>query len=358
MMNNRIDRFRALFDNWNVDAVLITSPTNRRWLSGFSGSAGTLLISYDKAILSTDSRYWEQAGREAPQFRLYYHRNERNDLRNFLESGAVRHIGIEAKHLTVSDWNGLQHINGFSWSQLEMTAEVLRVTKSPEEIEAIRRAAIITDQTVAWFQQNAKPGITEKALAWELEKFMRQAGADRPGFDIIVASGPNSALPHHHPGDRVLQEGDAVIVDLGAEVAGYKSDLTRTFFLGETASERFAEVYNTVLEAQQAAINGIKADIFGKEVDAFARDIIEAAGYGENFGHGTGHSVGMDIHENPRLSRQADKDVLPAGAVVTVEPGIYIPGWGGVRIEDLILITTEGPEYLSHAPKSPVIPIT
>lgn len=183
---------------------------------------------------------------------------------------------------------------------------------------------------------------------------MREAGASQVGFDIIVASGPNSALPHHHPGERLLQAGDIVIVDLGAEFGGYKSDLTRTFYLGETAPDAFWDIYHTVHAAQVAAIGGIRAGVTGQYVDSLARDLIAGAGHGEHFGHGTGHGVGLDIHEDPRFSRVAEKTIIPAGAVMTVEPGIYLPGYGGVRIEDLVLVTAEGSEYLSQAPKTPL----
>ena len=186
---------------------------------------------------------------------------------------------------------------------------------------------------------------------------MREAGADRPAFDIIVASGPNSALPHHRPGDRVLQAGDIVIVDLGAEFDGYKSDLTRTFYLGTSPENRFWEIYNTVQAAQQAAIGGIRPGVTGKAVDSLARDLITAAGHGDHFGHGTGHGVGIDIHEDPRFSKVSEKTIIPDGAVMTVEPGIYLPDYGGVRIEDLLLVTPEGYSYLSAAPQTPLIPI-
>ncbi len=186
---------------------------------------------------------------------------------------------------------------------------------------------------------------------------MRESGAEAIAFDIIVASGPNSALPHHHSGERRLQAGDIVIVDLGAQVDGYKSDLTRTFYLGETADDAFWDIYNTVEAAHAAAIGGIRPGVTGKDVDALARDLITAAGHGDHFGHGTGHGVGLEIHEEPRFSRLSEKTIIPAGAVMTVEPGVYLPGYGGVRIEDLVLVTSGGAEYLSAAPKSPLIAI-
>lgn len=354
-MTDKLEQARANFDKWRIDGLLITSAANRRWLSGFTGSAGQLLVTRDRAVLSTDSRYWEQAAQQAPHFEVYRHRDKKDDTQTFLEMGGANVIGFEARHMTVAGLKDLKRQNGFRWKALTPTVEPFRAVKSAEEVAAIRTAARITDETVAQVPRLAQPGLSEQAVAWELEKFMRDAGADRPGFDIIVASGPNSALPHHHPGDRLLQPGDIIIVDLGAEVGGYRSDLTRTFYLGESADDRFWGIYNTVLRAQVAAIEGIRPGVTGKAVDSLARDVITAAGHADNFGHGTGHGLGLEIHEDPRFSVKSDRVIIPAGAVMTVEPGIYLPGYGGVRIEDLVLVTTNGYEYLSAAPKSPLI---
>jgi Xaa-Pro aminopeptidase len=356
-MNNRLDKVRKNLDKWGVDGVLITSPANRRWLTGFTGSAGKVLVTRDRAIMSTDSRYWEQAAQQAPRFEIYRQRDKKDDLDNFLRGGGVRHIGFEGRHVTVAELKTLRKEKDFRWKSLAATIEPFRAVKSADELAAIRSAAHITDETVNQVPRLARPGLSEKAVAWELEKYMRQAGADRPGFDIIVASGPNSALPHHHPGERPLQPGDMLIVDLGAEVDGYHSDLTRTFYLGAEASDDFWEIYETVRRAQATAIEGIHSGVKGKVVDSLARDVIDSAGHKEHFGHGTGHSLGLEIHEEPRFSVLAEKMVIPQGAVMTVEPGIYVPGLGGVRIEDLVLVTNGGVEVLSRAPKSPLIPI-
>jgi Xaa-Pro aminopeptidase len=342
---------------WKVDGLLISSATNRRWLSGFTGSAGQLLVTADRAILATDSRYWERAEQEAPAFEIFRNKDQKEDMPDFLAKGGAKRIGYEAKHVSVLGARVLKKNKAYGWRALKETVEPFRGIKSAEEIELIREAARITDRTVAEFPRLARPGLSEQAVAWEVEKFMREAGADRPGFDIIVASGPNSANPHHHPGSRILSPGDIVIVDLGAEFGGYKSDLTRTFYLGDQADDQFWDIYNTVYQAQTAAIDGIRAGVTGKAVDSLAREVIEAAGHGDHFGHGTGHSLGLDIHEDPRFSKRSEKVILPVGAVMTVEPGIYLPGYGGVRIEDLILVTENGAEYLSSAPKSPLIPL-
>jgi Xaa-Pro aminopeptidase len=356
-MTDKLAKVRGNFDQWRVDGILITGAANRRWLSGFTGSAGQLLVTRERAVLSTDSRYWEQAAQQAPSFEVYRHKNEKDDTLKFLQSGGANRIGFEAKHVTVAELKALRKNRGFTWRPLDPTIEPFRAVKSEDELASIRAAARMTDETIAQFPRLARMGLSERDAAWELEKLMRDAGADRPAFDIIVASGPNSALPHHRPGDRLLRPGDIVVVDLGAEVSGYKSDLTRSFYLGEPADERFLEIYGTVLQAQRAAIEGICPGVIGKSVDSLARNVIEGAGHGEHFGHGTGHSLGLEIHEDPRFSRLSKKVIIPENAVMTVEPGIYLPGYGGVRIEDLILVTQEGPSYLSQAPKSPVIPL-
>lgn len=356
-MNERLEQARGRFEDWGVDAILITTPANRRWLTGFTGSAGKLLLTTDKAILATDSRYWTQLEREAPHIELFSTRDDPSDLANFLAKGGGKRIGIEANAVPVAEFRALEKINGYTWVLLSNPIEILRQVKSADEVAVIRTAAEITDLAMEQVPNLVRPGITEAELAWLLERTMREAGADAMAFDIIVASGPNSALPHHHPGDRELAAGDALIVDMGAAVGGYKSDLTRSFFLGETAPDQYWAIYNTVLAAHTAAIDQLRAGMTGKAGDAFAREVITAAGYGDRFGHGLGHGVGLDIHEEPRLSRIREKETIPVGSVVTVEPGIYIPGYGGVRIEDLILVGESENTLLSHAAKTPLIPV-
>ncbi len=355
-MMDRLSAMRANFDAWQVDALLLTSPANRRWASGFSGSAAQVLVTRDRALLATASRYWARAEQAAPAYEIFRLTDGKEAMANFLAQGGAR-IGIEARHVTLAQRDQLGGYEGITWVSLAATVEPLRAVKSEEELAAIRAAARLTDAAVAQVPRLARPGVSERAVAWEIEKFMREAGAEAPAFDIIVASGPNSALPHHHPGDRQLQAGDIVIVDLGAQVDGYKSDLTRTFYLGETADDAFWSIYNTVSAAHQAAIAGIRQGVTGKTIDALARDLITTAGHGEHFGHGTGHGVGLEIHEEPRFSRLAADTPIPAGAVMTVEPGIYLPGYGGVRIEDLMLVAEDGAQYLSGAPQTPLIPV-
>jgi Xaa-Pro aminopeptidase len=231
----------------------------------------------------------------------------------------------------------------------------MREVKTAEEIEHLKAAAELTDLAMSQVGDLAEPGMTESELAWKLEQIMREAGAESMAFPIIVASGPNSALAHHTPGNRKLQYGEPLIVDMGARVNGYCGDLTRSFFTGDGPDDKFDEIYNIVLEAQVAAITGIKAGMMGNEADALARDIISEAGYGEEFGHSLGHGVGLDIHEGPGVSSLTVDHRLPDQSAVTIEPGIYIVGWGGVRIEDLVLVTASGCDYLSTCKKEPYI---
>jgi Xaa-Pro aminopeptidase len=356
LTGERLAAVRRQMDEWQVGSVLIGSAANRRWLSGFTGSAGWLLVTRQKAWLGTDFRYWEQAARQAPALELARFKGRTDEaLAQLIKDEAASPVGIEADHLTVSGYDTLQKIEGIAWRKLRKSVEPLREVKAPEELAAIRAAAAITDLTMARVNDLAQAGLTERELAWQLEKVMRQAGADSVAFPVIVASGPNGALAHHRPGDRRLQSGDTIVVDMGAARDGYMSDLTRTFYLGNQPDEHFWHVYNLVLQAQTAVLQQARAGMTGKEVDALARDVIAAAGHGDEFGHSLGHGVGLEVHEGPRFSYLAEEDTMPAGAVVTVEPGIYQPGWGGVRIEDLILLTETGLERLSHCPKQPLI---
>jgi Xaa-Pro aminopeptidase len=349
----RIETVRTLLDKWEVDAMLIGSPHNRRWLSGFTGSFGWLLVSAEKAILGTDFRYVEQAGRQTPEFDLFkWVRADGLDAwRQFL--GRETRIGIESQYITLADYATMQQLDGVAWKPLAMTVEPLRDVKDSAEIEQIRAAAAITDFAMAQVHRLAQPGVTERELAWQLEKIMREHGADGLAFETIVASGPNGALPHHRPTDRKLQIGDNITIDMGARLDGYHSDMTRAFYLGDEPDEQFWTIYNLVLSAQQNVLDHLKAGLTGAETDALARDVIAKAGYGANFGHGLGHGVGLFIHEGPRLAA-TENGVIPAGAAVTVEPGVYIPGWGGVRIEDLVIVTQDGIEVLSKCQKKPI----
>ncbi len=347
----RLTKLREAMAAEELDAILITQPENRRYLSGFTGSAGVLLISQDQAILATDFRYYEQVERQAPGFHLAKIKDKFESLLPELvhELGAKR-VGFESAHLTVDRYQEWQKIaEDFELVPTKGLVEEIRTVKDEDELDKIRRAIALTDEAFAHIVSFIEPGMTEKEVAWEIEVFMRTHGAEKLAFDLIVGSGPNGAMPHATISERVIRAGEPIVMDMGAMVEGYNSDLTRTICLGRPDG-RFREIYNIVLEAQQAAERDIRPGMTGKEADEIARQVIEGAGYGDNYGHGLGHGVGLAVHEKPRLGRLSE-DVLKPGMVFTIEPGIYLPGWGGVRIEDIVVMREDGVEVLTQAGK-------
>ena len=341
-MNNRLKQLREKLAEKEIDAILITQPENRRYLSGFHGTAGYLIITAKKAILATDFRYTEQAQSEAPDFEIQrISRSLKDWLPGLVSDLGIRQMGFEGGDVTYSFHHLLRGALRKVQSTIKLISvdglvEGIRVVKEPEEIEFISKSAAITDSAFEDVEPKIKAGMTEKQLAWELEKALREKGSESLPFDIIVGSGPNAALPHAKPSDRVINEGEPIVIDMGARYKGYASDLTRTACAGK-ANAKFKEIYNIVLEAQQAAIVKIKQGMTGKAADAIARKVIEQAGYGEAFGHSLGHGVGLAEHEAPYLSANS-KEKLADGMVFTVEPGIYITRWGGVRIEDTVVM--------------------
>lgn len=356
---NRLQQLRQKMEAENLDGLLITQPDNRRYLSGFTGSNGVLIISKTRQALATDSRYYEQVRQQCPGWELlavgYDFAGSMLELLRQFELGGGR-VGFEAAELSVSTLLGWERaVQGrLVLVGTENLVEELRMVKDADELTRMKKAIALADETLAHITEWLRPGVTEREVSWEIESYMRTHGASALSFESIVASGPNSAKPHGRPGERVLQPGDALTLDIGCVVDGYCSDITRSFSLGEPADAQYRAVWDIVLQAQQAAISGIRADQPGAEVDKLARDVIEQAGYGQNFGHGLGHSLGIAVHESPRYSFTYQNDV-PAGAVMTVEPGIYLPGWGGIRIEDVVLVTENGPEVLTAAPKFAVL---
>jgi Xaa-Pro aminopeptidase len=361
-VNQRLANVRAKLAEQGVDELLVTRPENQLYLSGFCGGEyldATLLISAEHTMISTDSRYYEDVRRRAPDFKLFEAGYDRNKaLGEFAAVTKAKVMGYEMTHLTVAtlkDWTKAARKAGFKLVPTTGLVEEFRMVKEPAELAAIKRAVELTDAAFAHFVANVKVGMTEKEAAWNIEEYMRTHGADKVAFDLIVASGPNGALPHAIPGARKFQRGEPIVVDIGCRIDYYHSDMTRTICLGQP-DEQFNKVFSTVLKAQKAAEKKIKAGVKGKRADAFARNVIEKAGYGEYFGHGLGHGVGLAVHENPRASKLS-KDVYRPGMTLTIEPGIYIPGWGGVRIEDLVIIQEDGMEILSQASKEPIVKI-
>jgi Xaa-Pro aminopeptidase len=334
-------------------AILISQPENRHYLSGFDGSAGFLLVTQKQALLATDFRYIEQARAQAPDYEIFRTTGNMADWFPGLAAELeLKSLSFEAEHLTFARHRQLNDILNKTRPQLKLVpvdglVESLRAIKEAEEIELITRAVEMADAAYEYVETTIQAGMTEKEVAWEIEKFLRENGSEAIPFDIIVASGPNSALPHAKPTSRAIGSGEPVVIDLGARIGGYGSDLSRTVCLG-SRNDRFNKVYDTVLRAQLAAIDSVKAGMTGEETDALARTVIKEAGYGEAFGHGLGHGVGLAAHEQPGLA-PASSEPLVDGMVFTVEPGIYLTGWGGVRIEDIILMENGRARVLSRA---------
>ena len=352
----RLTKLRQKLADEKLDAILITNAANRRYISGFSGSAGTLIISQERAVLATDFRYYEQVGKQAPHFELAKVKDKLTDLLpDLIGEMESRRLGFESQNVTVSLHQELaEALPG----EVELVAtsglvQEIRAVKDEGELANLRQAIGLTDAAYAHIAGFMQPGMTERDVAWELESFMRTHGAEKVSF-VTVASGPNGAMPHATPSDRPIQVGDPVVMDMGALVGGYTSDLTRTVVLGE-ASGRYREVYEIVLQAQQAALRGIRPGMTGQQADALARDVIQEAGYGDQFGHGLGHGVGLVVHEHPWVGQRHEKEMLHLGMVFTVEPGIYLPGEFGVRIEDVALLREDGPQTLSQAAKEPLL---
>jgi Xaa-Pro aminopeptidase len=356
IFSKRTMQVRDALAEWQVDGLLVTNATNCRWLSGFTGSFCALLITSDKAVLATDSRYWLQAADQAPDFELFQARRTTQDMARLILSAGVPTIGFEANRVTFLQAQELQAIEGISWKPLNKVLEAMRMVKTADEIGTIQEAAVITDAAMARVPAFITPGITEAELAWRLEQHMRELGASGMAFPPIIAFGPNSALPHHAPGERELREDEVILVDMGAKFNGYHSDLTRTYYYGKTADPQFLEIFDIVLAAQTAALDQIKAGINTVVGHLAAADVINDAGYGDYFGHGLGHGLGLEIHEIPYLSAIRDPQTIKKDCTITIEPGIYLPDWGGIRIEDLVQVTQNGTKPISRSPKtSPLI---
>ena len=357
----RIQKLRQKMANESLDGLLVTQPDNRRYLSGFSGSNGILIISKERQGLATDSRYYTQVRQECPDWELLevgydFAANMLELLREF-GLGGLR-VGFEAGNVSVSELHRWERaLTGrLILVNTENIVEELRMEKDEGEIIRIKKAIALADETMLHITNWLHPGVTEQETAWEIESYMRTHGASALSFEPIVASGPNSAKPHARLTNRRLQMGDPLTIDIGCVVDGYCSDITRSFCLAKPADDRYQSVWNTVLQAQEAAIAGAKANLPGADVDGIARDVIKQAGYGEYFGHGLGHGLGVAVHESPRFSF-IYSGTVPTAAVMTVEPGIYIPGWGGVRIEDVVLVRENAAEVLTNAPKEMVLKV-
>lgn len=349
-MQSRLQSLRGFMLQQEIDSLIISKPENRRYFSGFTGTAGMLLITEKTAALITDFRYVEQASKQANGFDIVRHGNVIFEtLSKITSEFGSKKIGFESDFVSFEGYQLL----GQACAKAELIPvklDHLRGQKDPEEIALITKAVAIADSAFSHVLRMIRPGISELDVAFELETTMRRLGSAKPAFDTIVASGKRSAMPHGVASDKLLEKGDFVTMDFGAVFQGYHSDMTRTVVLGK-ATDMQRKVYDTVLKAQLTGVQAVKAGKLCFEVDAEARSVIAAADYAEYFGHGLGHCVGLVIHEDPRLSPANETGRLAENMVVTVEPGIYIPDWGGVRIEDIVVVTSSGCNILTASDK-------
>jgi Xaa-Pro aminopeptidase len=352
----RLNRLRNKLKEQELESILVSQPDNIFYLSGFKGSDGWLLITQNISILAVDFRYIEQAKIEAPGFEILQIKgNITNWFPEILIDHKLKNIGIEGDYLTITMF---QHLQNVLKNQHELKIiitsniiESLRNNKDPSELKKIEQAAILTDKAIEYGMTILKPGIKENQFAWKLEQYLRDNGSEQLPFDIIVASGPHSAWPHAKPTERIILEDEPITIDIGAKINGYCCDISRTFCLG-SGNTMFHKIYDIALSAQLAACSSITAGMTGQAADLIARTIISEAGYKTEFGHGLGHGIGLVIHELPRLGPNSD-DILSNSMVFTIEPGIYIAGWGGVRIEDSVTLDNNRISVLSKTTKIP-----
>lgn len=358
-MNARVEAIRAYLAANSIEALLISAPENRRYLSGFSGSNGYLVITQSLAVLATDFRYIEQSKQESPDFELVRIAAGLDWLTDLLNNANIANLSFESDNITVAFHDRLVNSLSEKSSQgvvvtlnpVTGVCDKLRMGKDELELNALYKSIEIADIALDQVAPTITTKDTESDVALRLDNAMRLIGAEKPSFDTIVASGPNGALPHHRPSSDLIQEGAPIVIDMGAIYNGYCSDLTRTIFVGQP-SEEFKRVYNIVLEAQKAAMRDAQAGMTGGDIDQIARKVINDEGYGEYFGHALGHGVGLAVHEFPRLGPNAPEEVNDS-MVFTIEPGIYLPGSGGVRIEDTVIMRNGTIQQLSKARKAP-----
>jgi Xaa-Pro aminopeptidase len=367
MSQDSISQLRKWLVEQKLDAFMVTQPQNRSYLSGWLNDdeegAGMLFVSQQEQIVLTNSLYKEVAEREAVGWQVIVppalSRDYPASIVDLAKKYGWEKIGFESMALLYGVYEKMRSAGEgvFTLQPFEHSfVNQLRVVKQPYEIELLRRAIAITDEMFAHLCEWIQEGMSEKEVEWEVTRYMLSLGADSPAFETIVASGPNGSMPHAVPGQRRIQRGEMITIDMGARYKGYCADMTRTICLGRPEEQRMLDLYAVVLKAMKTCEAGLHAGISGKEADALARDVLEKEGLGEFYIHSTGHGVGLQIHEEPNLSqRSPDGTTLPAGSVVTVEPGVYIPGWSGLRIEDCVLITQNGSEVLTKSPTELVI---
>ena len=357
-----MSKLNLLMQSINTDAALITSPVNRRYYTGFKASAGTLVVTRKESVLIIDSRYHEAAQKNAKVSRVVLQKEKLYEqIAEVLRENGAKTIGVEVGTMTLSAFSTLQEkLHGID-SSFDLVSEKTltdlindhRASKTDEELGFMREAQRITDKTFEHILGYIKPGMSEREIALELEFFCRRNGAEGPSFSFIVAGGANSSMPHAVPGDYQVKQGDMLTLDFGCLVGGYCSDMTRTIAIGQLGDKQ-KEVYSIVLKAQLAALDAIHAGVICEDIDKIARDIIDSTQYKGLFGHSLGHSIGLEIHEPPRFLKDI-KQPLAENCVMSVEPGIYIPGEFGVRIEDVVCATPNGCENFAKSPKDLIV---
>lgn len=354
MLQDRILAGRGCIDRFGVDAILFLNLSNIRYLTGFTGSDGALVLGKDHGFFLTDSRYTSQAEAEVAGFPTVEYKGKLEGIASTLERIAARKTGFEAEHTTVSFFKSLSAaMPDMDLVPLGAELDELRLCKDAGEVAALEKSAAIASAALLGILDKVRPGAIERDVALALEFAMKQAGADEKAFDFIVASGVRGALPHGRASSKIIAAGELVTIDFGACFDGYNSDETVTVAVG-SADARQREIYSIVKDAHDKAVEAVKPGVALKELDGIARGYIDAKGYGRYFGHGLGHGVGLDVHEKPTVSFRGE-GVVEEGMVITIEPGIYIPEWGGVRIEDTVLVTADGCTTLTKVPKDLIV---
>ncbi|EMF0072548.1 aminopeptidase P family protein [Enterococcus hirae] len=350
----RVEKLRKKMQEENLDSFLITSPYNLRYLTNFTGTTGLAVITLEKAFFITDFRYTEQAAAQAQGFEIIKNVGPIfEEVADLVQKEGLRELGFEETTVSFLEYSVLEEIIDAQLIPISGMIEELREIKDEEEIAIIEKACSIADLAYDHILKMIQPGMTEIEVANQLDFYMRSLGASGVSFETIVASGLRSAMPHGVASKKIIEQGDLITIDFGCYYEGYVSDMTRTFAIGDPG-EQLKEIYQIVLEAQLAVLEVAKPGVTGKQLDSVARDYITKHGYGEAFGHSTGHGIGLEIHEGPNVSVRAEKQFVP-GNIITDEPGIYLPGIGGVRIEDDLLITSDGNRVLTHSPKELII---
>ena len=351
MLNERISSIRRYLDGYGIEAIIFLGLANIRYLAGFTGSDGALVLSREKGWFLTDSRYTTQASLEVIGLEVVEYRVKKEGLASLLTAESMRKVGFEAEHTSVSFAQALgETLPGTELLPVGIELDDIRLVKGANELLLLEKSAVIASEALLGIKELIRPGVREREIALELEFAMKRGGAEEKAFDFIVASGVRGALPHGKASDKLIESGELVTIDFGAVYCGYHSDETVTVAVAKTDSKQ-REIYSIVKDAHDKALEAVKPGISLKELDCIARDFIAEKGYSDYFGHGLGHGVGLEVHERPVVSPRSEQ-TAEEGMVFTIEPGIYIPDWGGVRIEDTVVVTNDGFRLLTRVPKA------